>query len=672
MIEKLFLTFIEITLTTSIIILPLLLFSSKLKKIYTSTWRYILWLVIIVRLIIPLNLNLPKSPINITVPKQLESTAYNFTVNTTSDKSNVLDFKNTSDKSTSIDTNINSSKIATPIEEKSLTPIDITPLKLISILWLIGVLSFIIYQFINYFIFRKITLRWSTPVTDKKILDILKNLCSDMAIKKSIKIMTCKKVASPMLLGLLKPMIILPTKNLNSDDLSVILKHELTHLKCHDISYKLIMNTSTALHWFNPLIYLMVKETSKDIEFHCDDLVIRNMDTAYKAKYSDAILAAMHYNPNYNTIFSTNFNGDVETMKMRFKNIFDTNKKHKGISALCIILSMILVSSSLVACHKTKKSSTEDTAKAFLKGYYEIKDYDILAEYDVVIEDATKNKKYKYPITTGVPQFTDEVDGKIRNIFLKQINDYMTVDAGTNLILNRYVPKNIVIAKEFGYTVEVKELTLGDAGNNQLIKDYYNYFYSAKIILTYEDGNVEEQVLDGNISLKKENEKWLVSSFKETNGLVPNKNYYKPSNDNSSNSQNENINDVNSNTSFATPQELCDAYMQAMLDSDYSFIGGHTANSINSTSLAEGQKTWDTIKIQDVKIVESEVRDTKAWYELEFNVTDPGTSAFDKGPTGRWLYISSITKNNVVYWYVEGLNSGGKPDENWWKLMLGG
>ncbi|MEG2918527.1 MAG: hypothetical protein RR851_11420, partial [Clostridium sp.] len=60
------------------------------------------------------------------------------------------------------------------------------------------------------------------------------------------------------------------------------------------------------------------------------------------------------------------------------------------------------------------------------------------------------------------------------------------------------------------------------------------------------------------------------------------------------------------------------------------------------------------------------------WYELEFNVTDPGTSAFDKGPTGRWLYISSITKNNVVYWYVEGLNSGGKPDENWWKLMLGG
>ncbi|MEG1254922.1 M56 family metallopeptidase [Clostridium sp.] len=672
MIEKIFLAIIEITLTSSIVILPLLLFSSKLKKNYTSKWRYLLWLVIAVRLIIPLNFNLPQSPVSITVPPQLETASYAFPLDITSDKSTTPDIKNTLDKSNTLDTSVNSSKINPIPKENFLSSINISLLNVISIIWLLGVFAFITNELISYFVFRKATLRWSIPVTNEKTLSIFHKLCGDMTITKPIRVMTCKKVSSPMLIGLLKPVILLPSTNLCAEDLSVILKHELIHFKGHHISYKLLMTIANAIHWFNPLVYFMVKEANKDIEFYCDDLVVKNMDMSYKAKYSDAILAVMHFTPNHNTIFSTHFNGGVETMKKRFKNIFDTNKKRKGIASLCIILSVILISSSLVACQKSQKPSTEDTAKAFLKAYYEVDDYTMLTEFDALLEDATTNKKYKEPVTTGIAQFTDEVEEEMRNILLKQVNDYITFDAGTDLISNRYVTRNVMAAKEYGCTVEVKEITLEDAGNKEVMKDYYNYFYSTKVALTYEDGNVEEQILDGNISLTKENEKWLVSSFKEINGIVSNKNYYKFENANSSNSQNEGTNEVALNTTFATPQEVCDAYIQAMLDSNYSLIGTMTFNSINSISIAEGQKMWDTIKIQDVKIVKSEVRDNKGWYELEFNVTEPGTSDFGKGQTTRWLYIGSGTKNNVVHWYVEGLKSDGEPDENWWITILGG
>ncbi|MEG2018421.1 MAG: hypothetical protein RR128_08190, partial [Clostridium sp.] len=124
---------------------------------------------------------------------------------------------------------------------------------------------------------------------------------------------------------------------------------------------------------------------------------------------------------------------------------------------------------------------------------------------------------------------------------------------------------------------------------------------------------------------------------------------------------------------YSTADELCNDYIQAMLDSNYYFIGIHTVNpTTTSTSLDVGQKIWDTIKIEEVKIIKSKVRDSKAFYELEINVTDPGTSAFGEGKNPRWLYLASVKKGDVIHWYVEGLMSGGEPDENWWNVIQGG
>ncbi|GEM_PF-3064159 len=62
-------------------------------------------------------------------------------------------------------------------------------------------------------------------------------------------------------------------------------------------------------------------------------------------------------------------------------------------------------------------------------------------------------------------------------------------------------------------------------------------------------------------------------------------------------------------------------------------------NSSNSTTLEEGQKIWDEIDIDYVKIRNAKVRNNKGYYELKINVKEPGNSAFDKDITVRWLYI---------------------------------
>lgn len=127
---------------------------------------------------------------------------------------------------------------------------------------------------------------------------------------------------------------------------------------------------------------------------------------------------------------------------------------------------------------------------------------------------------------------------------------------------------------------------------------------------------------------------------------------------------------------FSDPVTLCEAYIQAMIDSDFTFIANHTVNSLNNTTIEEGQKTWDTIKIDSGLVINGLQRSNsthpdiiKAYYEIEINVSEPGNSDFVKGENTRWLYLSYSEKSG---WVVENFVSTGAPDELWWDIVNGG
>ncbi|WP_243626520.1 M56 family metallopeptidase, partial [Candidatus Cryosericum septentrionale] len=73
----------------------------------------------------------------------------------------------------------------------------------------------------------------------------------------------------------------------------MILKHELVHYKRGDIWYKLLMICANAVHWFNPLVYLVVTASNQDLEMSSDSAVIQNADAVFRKRYSEAILAAV-------------------------------------------------------------------------------------------------------------------------------------------------------------------------------------------------------------------------------------------------------------------------------------------------------------------------------------------------------------------------------------------
>ncbi len=344
MIEALFRNIIEITLTTSVIIAVLLLISPLLNKKYTAKWRYFLWIILAVRLVIPVNFTLPDPPLVI------ESRAMQtmFTPAPAISPSEAVIRSNT-------DADANFAENTGAVTQHTAISLG----QIISILWLAGIIIFISCQYISYALFIKSVLRWSIPVRNKRIIEIRDQLLEDMGIKKSIEVMTCKKISSPMMMGVRRPMILLPHEDFCTDDLEVILKHELIHYKRHDIWYKLFLMYANAVHWFNPLVYLMVYEANKDIEISCDEEVVKNTDIRFREQYSEVILSAMRREHTRKTVFSTFSYGSKKVMKERLINILDMSKKRSSIVLLCSVVLITVFSGLFVACRNNKTASEE-------------------------------------------------------------------------------------------------------------------------------------------------------------------------------------------------------------------------------------------------------------------------------------------------------------------------
>ena len=97
-------------------------------------------------------------------------------------------------------------------------------------------------------------------------------------------------VDTPMTLGLLRPVIVLPPE-VPEADLPLILRHELCHIRRRDLWYKGLMLLANAVHWFNPLVWLLRRQGETDLELTCDDAVAAGLSGGDRRAYGEALLA---------------------------------------------------------------------------------------------------------------------------------------------------------------------------------------------------------------------------------------------------------------------------------------------------------------------------------------------------------------------------------------------
>ncbi|MCL1862291.1 MAG: M56 family metallopeptidase [Defluviitaleaceae bacterium] len=327
--------------------------SPILNKHFIAKWKYWAWMLIMIRLVVPFNFGLPQ-------------------FNAPAGMSEVIAIQN-----------MPVAELFTPlpfmVQADTTEPMDnMTLYQVLFLIWLVGSVVFATFQAVRYFIAKRRILRWSVVPKRHEVEETLSNLSAEMGIKTTIFPMVNKEISSPLIMGLVCPVLMLPHEDYESNDLAFILRHELTHFKNKDIVYKLALFIANAIHWFNPVVYLMVKEAHADMERVCDDAVLENREAEERREYGEIILnsiAKMRGN-----VFTTNFYSNTNKIKARLTNIMDVKKKKSGFVQLLAVAfaATILSGISPVMGSSTIQSSDSTHSYIFTSMMFDAANIDIL------------------------------------------------------------------------------------------------------------------------------------------------------------------------------------------------------------------------------------------------------------------------------------------------------
>lgn len=114
---------------------------------------------------------------------------------------------------------------------------------------------------------------------------------AELRIPPRIRLMRTHMLTAPLLVGIFRPMLLLPDGVAEEEPLRFILLHELTHYKRRDLWYKWFAFFVQAVHWFNPLLYIAVRQMNEACEISCDLRVTRDMGEEEKKGYMNTIVA---------------------------------------------------------------------------------------------------------------------------------------------------------------------------------------------------------------------------------------------------------------------------------------------------------------------------------------------------------------------------------------------
>ena len=213
------------------------------------------------------------------------------------------------------------------------------------------------FVLVRYFWSRRNLFRMSSPAGEEDQL-ALEAARRRTGCDREAELYRCSDIHTPLLMGFLHPVILLPDK-MPEGSLEAALSHELTHLKRKDTGYMLILTVVRCVHWFNPLVWLMVRTARRDMELCCDYDLLNGQGEEARRAYGRAILDQMTGRDRGFSGLTTGFSGSKKEVFARFRAMMDTTPKRKGRVVLVLAGTAIVLSGSLVACQSETSPDTQ-------------------------------------------------------------------------------------------------------------------------------------------------------------------------------------------------------------------------------------------------------------------------------------------------------------------------
>lgn len=221
-----------------------------------------------------------------------------------------------------------------------------------SVLLTIWVVGIILFSIITIFSYCKIKLLKSSmiKISDEEIITLFTKYKQRAGLKKNIVLGESPLIQSPMVTGLWRVYIILPSKCINrlsKQEIGYILLHEIIHVKRMDIMINYIIIFLQIINWFNPCLYLFLKELRNDREFACDAAVLDILDGKCYIEYGKTIINFVEMISNTSPFYATaNMGGNIKHIKKRIEKIVEySNKtcKPKSFGIIIFLISGIFI-----------------------------------------------------------------------------------------------------------------------------------------------------------------------------------------------------------------------------------------------------------------------------------------------------------------------------------------
>ena len=225
--------------------------------------------------------------------------------------------------------------------------------------WGFGVLALLGWRLCCYHRLNRMLIEGETPVAGWE-LELYSEFSAGRRACPALR--RSEAIQSPMLAGVLRPVVWLPADSLDAVELSYALRHELTHWRRHDLYCKWAAALTACLHWFNPAVWYLLRAMDRDCELSCDEAVVRELSLRDRRIYGELLLhCAAGKTPT--GALCTSLKTHKQVMRERLTVIMKKNSDSKKTRALFAAAAAVVILMGTVLGAYAARGETETDEK---------------------------------------------------------------------------------------------------------------------------------------------------------------------------------------------------------------------------------------------------------------------------------------------------------------------
>ncbi len=223
-------------------------------------------------------------------------------------------------------------------------------------LWLAGVAGCGIWFSLKSRQLRKTVIRSQAGTAPEWMAEMLEKCKHELGLSRHIRIAVQGAAAVPAVMGAFRPVLMVPeglVKEKDTEKVRHVFMHELMHCKRHDLLALWLLNVLRAVYWFNPLVWLCGRLVCRDMEAACDEMVVKKLGTSHRQRYIETILNFSGKNEFAHARAAMSLNDGCMKMRVRIRSLY-MKKTTKRMKATVLVFALLMLFGAFTAgCQPT-------------------------------------------------------------------------------------------------------------------------------------------------------------------------------------------------------------------------------------------------------------------------------------------------------------------------------